>query len=206
MSDQDTTQEPNTDTTQEPSEAPSFKDDPKYVAMSKQLAEYRDADTARKEAETTAKREAEAQKLKDEGRFDELEANHVKELDTMKALHDKAMLEMKIRNELLKVKFENDIFINGAIVAYNAEEFGNVSAYVETLKSDEANKAFLAGSDGRTVHTPPAATPGGTTAGEIRGQKIREYADSDDPEKIKIARDIKKAYFDKHRTFNGLYD
>ncbi len=194
------TQEPNTDATPQPSEAPapSFKDDPKYQAMSKQLAEYQRAETERADADALAEREAAEKKLRDEGKFDELATNHASELAAMKSLHEKTLLEMSLKTELIKTGFSNDMFVNGAISAFSGAN-DEIAAYVETLKGDEANKAFLAGSDNRTVHTPPSATPSG--GGSPNWEQVKADLDSPDRQTRITAR----AKVTAHREQTGNY-
>ena len=157
-------------------------------------------------AQEQAKREAEEKALRDAGKFDELAAKHAAELEAIKGHHDKTLLEMSLKTELIKTGFQNDIFVNGAIKSYDAGTHGEISAYVAALAADEANKALLAGVEGRTVYTPPGKSPSPSgSGGELRGEALRAAASSEDPQIRLKAIEIKKAYFDKHGTFEGLY-
>lgn len=188
----------------EPEPEPSFKDDPKYQAMAKQLAAFQDAEKARLESEAQAKKEAEEKALRDAGKFDELAAKHQAELDKIKAAHDAELLHRDIESSLLRVDFNNDLFIKGAIQNYNSETHGDVSAYAEMLAKDESNKGFLAGA--KTVHKAAAAVPAGGPDASLRGDKLKAAAKSDDPKLRMEAIKVKEAYYEQHGTFDGLYD
>ena len=180
-------------------EVSSFKNDPKYLAMAKQLSEFQRMESERKEADAAAKREAEEKRLKDAGLFDELTAKHKAELESIQSQHSKMLLEMNLKTELIKTGFQNDIFVNGAIKIYDADTHGDIAAYVASLAADEANKALLAGTEGRTVHTPPGKTPTpGGMAGTLTGEQLKTMRKSDNPEERTRAIEYIRKYNDKN--------
>jgi hypothetical protein len=184
---------------------PTFKDDPKYLAMAKQLATLQDAEKARIAADTQAATDAETKRLKDAGLFDEAQAGHKAELAKMESAHAAEILQRDIQANLFKAGFNNDFFIKGAIAAYDAET-GSVDDYVTALAADEANKGFLATSDSRVVHKAAGAVPAGGPDATLRGDKLKAAAKSDDPKIRAQAIAIKEAFYENNGNFDGLYD
>jgi hypothetical protein len=173
--------------------------------MAQELNTLRQEKEAQAAAQKAAQKEAEEQRLKDAGMFDELKSRYEAELEQTKMQHAKDVLERDLKTELIKTGFVNDMFARGAIAGYDAETHGDVASYVAALAADESNKTFLAGNEGRKVHTPPTATPGGMASSALRGDKLIEYANSDDPKQREQAIASKKAWYDKHGSFDGLY-
>jgi hypothetical protein len=198
--------EPTVETTPEP----SFKEDPKYQAMAKQLAELQTERTARVEADKTAKKTAteakrkrEDKALQDAGRFDELKARYDENLENVEVGHAKAILKMNLVNELVKVGFKNDNWLNGAVGSYDAETHGDIASYVSALS--ESDKEHLVGADGRKTHTPPGAAPVTGSTVPLRGDRLKQYRTSDDPEKRKQAYAVMEKWLENNDTLDGLY-
>lgn len=203
------TEEPKKDTTEEPKKEetaePSFKDDPKYLAMSKQLAEFQRKEAERVNAEAAAKKEAEIKELEAKGQYEAAIKAREAELEAVKKQHAQDILNRDIEAGLLKVGFNNELFIKGAIASYSPEE-GDISAFIEKLDKDENNNPFKRGVEGRTVHSSSGlSVPGSTTNAPLRGQKLREYEKSPDKEKRLQAIAAKEDWWNKHGNLDGLY-
>jgi len=181
--------------------AERFKDDPTYKAMAKQLAELQREREERRLAEAQAAKDAELKALEEKGQYEEALKKRQQEIEDLKAEHAREILQSSLKTELIRHKFDNDIFVAGAITAYKPDEHGSVSDYVKALAEDEANKRFLSPeSDPVTGKKAPvkAAAMGDT----VDWNQIKLWEHSEKREERIKARDALKRYRESH---NGEY-
>ena len=179
-----------------------IKAHPLFSKLTSELAELRRADAERKAAEEQAKKEAELKKAEAEGRYQDALKQRESELEALRAAHSKELLDRDLTTEMLKAGFGNEIFLRGAVSAYDADKW-TVSEYVASLAGDDANKAFLAssGGAGRASLPEPGKPPVNGSKQHISAEQLKAMEASSSLEERQKAREDLRAYRLEHGKY-----
>lgn len=195
------TEENTTETTRTPTETPeidnnAIKNSPLFQKLAGQLAERDRADKERLDAENKAKSDAAQAKLIEEGRFEESLKSKEQEIESIRLQHAQEITSRDIKSELYKAGFNNDTFVNGAVLGYDAET-GSVADYVAAIAANEANAPFATNA-ARSHVTPPANSPVSNVSGvQITKDNYKTMLKSPDPNIQKQARTWGAANWDQ---------
>jgi len=183
------------------SSSSNWDDHKNTMKLKTEISKLRQEKADRIEADTARTKATELKKLEDAQNYDEIKKLHASQLAEKDEKHSKEILDGKLGLELAKATFTNDKFVKGAIADYDAEQFKTPAAYVESLVADEANKMFLAGSEGLPQYKSPVKTPSGGGGGALSGDQIRALQTSDSGEDQMKAVAYLDDYFNKNNRF-----
>ncbi len=156
----------------------------------------------RQAAETAKAEEAEQERLRKDGLFDEAEAKYKAADEKKDAAHAAELQTRDIEAALLKANFRNETFVKGAVTGYNAETDGTIEEYVTALAADEVNAAFIVapGKEG----DPPPKPPGKNTvigAGKTNWEEVKAWENSDNREERIKAGKLISEYHNTHGEY-----
>jgi len=158
--------------------------------------------TDRAAAEQAAADEAEQERLKKDGLFDEAAAKYKAADEAKDAKHAAELQKRDIEAALLRANFRNEHFNDGVVSKYNAEKDGTIEEYVTALAADEVNAAFITalGNEG----DPPPKAPGKTTvtpAGKTNWEEVKNWENNGTREEKQKARKLIGKYHDEHGEY-----
>lgn len=182
----------------------AVKSHPLFQKLAQETAALRKAEADRQAADEAARAEAERKALEERGNYDEAIQQRDAEIARIKAEHAAEVQSLRLSSELARAGFDNDTFIKGAIVGYDAETHGEISEYVQTLAADENNAPFLA-----TIGTGPTNEPTPRAPGKppVNGgdktdwNAVAAMEKSDDPQKRREARELLRRYRETHGKY-----
>ncbi|MCK5610763.1 hypothetical protein KAR91_53315 [Candidatus Pacearchaeota archaeon] len=197
----------NTEVTPEPTQTPDpaaepqvepvsnaeLKAHPAFQKVTGELAQLRQEKADRVAKEDADKVEAERAKLVAAGDYESALKLRDDNIEQMKTDHAKDLLQRDIESGLMKVGFNNDIFLRDAVRQFDGDSAG-VAEYVKELAAKDENKMFM-GNEPRT--TLPETVPGGKPTVSMSVEEARQLSkSSDDPAIRQKARLVLKADFD----------
>lgn len=165
----------------------AIKNSPLFQKLASKLAERERADNERVEAENKLKAEEAQKKLIEEGRFEESLKSKEQEIEKIRLQHAQELTSRDIRGELYKAGFQNDNFVNGAVLGYNAET-GSVADYVAAIAADESNAMFAANVTKPAIPAPASGSVANVSGVQITKDNYRTMLKSPDPAISKQAR------------------
>lgn len=174
------------------------KDSPLFQKLTAELSSFKQREAERQEADKSAQSKAEQEKLEAAGRYEEALALKQKEFENLQAKHQKEVLKRDLKTELIQKGFNNEIFMKGAMAAFEGDS-DSVADYVNELASADSNKMFLTDSNKRTVlPVPNGVNP---FEGVTDWGKIREIAKGSDKDSSQKAKKALTDYYDKNGSF-----
>lgn len=183
---EETTQETTEETEQPTISNSDVKNHELFLKVTEELSQLRREKQEQAEAKEKAEREAAVKKAEEEQNWKALVEMREKELDQVKAQHNQQLLTMSLRAELARAGFNNDVFLRGAIAAYDGDA-DDVSDYVASLVADEGNKPFMASA--QTPSAPTAPSTPTVTGGIVNKAKVVAMEKSSDPAERAKARE-----------------
>lgn len=181
-----------------------LKSHPVFQKLTSRLAAFERAEQERRQQEESAaaaaareQEEAQMKALEEENRFKEIIALKDKTLESVHAEHQRELNHLMLKNELMRAGFKNDYFLDGAIGRFKGTK-EDIPSYLETVLSDEGNKAYLAAQNPEQSHVPPS-TPGVANANAIVPvETLKAWEQSDDRDLRNKARIELRKYREKH--------
>jgi hypothetical protein len=162
--------------------------------MHSELEQLRADKAQREKADADRKAEEERKALEAKGDFETALKLEQEKIAKLEDNYKKQLLERDVKNELLTVGINNDIFIKGAIASYT-EETGSISDFAKKLA--EENKHLINGANSRnTMPEPPK--PGAGNGGAMTIDEAKSQKNSSDPKVASAARAVIGEYYDKH--------
>ena len=164
------------------------KKDPLFKKVARELTELRTQIAAEKAEQTKAQEAAEMERLKEAGKYDEAIKMHADRLERMEAQHKADLQRRDLTTELVKAGAKNDVFLKGAIAAYDGET--EIAEYVQSLTSSDDHKPFF-GSLEQSRQTQPApkgVAPSGNA--DLTWQQVKAMEQSEDSKQRAKASDI----------------
>lgn len=167
------------------------KNDPLFLKLTSELAEFKRADDERKEVAEKAARDAEFEKAKSAEKFEDALKLKEAEFESERTKHYSEIQQRDLATALM-VKGFDVRSVKLLTSEYDAENSGTPDEYATACFEDESNARFLQKSDPNVPNPPPKVTGG--SGGLLDIPTLKAYEHSDDPEKRKIARANLKAY------------
>jgi hypothetical protein len=164
------------------------KGDPLFQKVAAELAELKTQIAAEKTAQQKAAEAAEVERLKEAGKYEEAIKMHTAKLEQMEAQHKADLLRRDLTTELVKAGAKNDVFLKGAIAAYDGES--TIAEYVQSLTDSDEHKPFFGSLEQsrQTQPSPRAAAPNGNT--QKTWEQVKAMEKSTDPKQRLEAADI----------------
>ncbi len=189
-----------------PEDGTSFRDQPAFKAVTKQVEDERAKATALQaqldeilNKDKEAKEAAELKALEDAADYKTIMSKKDAEIEALTKAHTRAMVESSLKVALLSAGAVNDVFLDGATARYTGDAEG-IGKYVDGLKAAESNAAFFGIVEAAPQQGIPAAQ-GGTPAssGTVDYRQLKQDLTSGDPAKTAAA----SAAITKYAEDNG---
>ena len=184
---------PTTEPTTTPQAEPQSDDDfsgKKHMAatINRLRAELADRDAKAKAAAD----EAERKKLEDQGKWQEIADKAKADLELAHATHAAEKRRLTLEAKLAGM---HPLALRGAIA--DCPQDADIDAYVADIR--EKHKGLFDGATVSSRSTPQGMAGASTSSAAITAATAQQWIKSDDPEKVKAARQFVKNYFNDHR-------
>lgn len=184
-----------------------LKSHPVFQKLTAKLSSYERAEQERREQEEAAaatkareQQEAEMRALEEQNKFKEIVSLKDKTIEQMRAEHQRELNHLVLKNELVRAGFKNDYFLDGVIGRFKGAK-DDIQGYLETVLSDEQNKAYLSVQNSEQSYSPPS-TPGVANANAtIPVETLKAWENSSEKELRNKARTELRKYREKHGKY-----
>lgn len=171
------------------------KSDPLFQKVAGELSALKAQIAEAQQAEQAAKEQAELEQAKKAGEFEKVLEMNARKLEQMEAQHRAELLKRDLTTELVKAGARNEVFLKGAIAAYDGES--DISEYVRALTESDDHKPFFGQLEQsrQTKQEPRGVAPSGNASSWAQ---IRAMEKSDDPKQRAEAGRLILDYAKKH--------
>lgn len=184
-----------------------LKSHPVFQKLAAKLSAYERAESERHKEETERqaqkereKQEAELAALAEQSRFKEIIELKDKTLDELQSKHERELNNLILKNELVRAGFKNDYFLDGVASRFTGKK-DDIASFVETVLSDEQNKAYIAAQSSEPSYTPPSTPSTANANVTVPVETLKAWEKSDDRALRTKAREELRKFREKHGKY-----